>query len=89
MYSIALLRGTIVNRTYGTHENLYIYLFLLTILVLLTMVPRNTRKVNAFIASAPFWGQTTQNLTGLSPKRDCRPKRTKVHIICSSKPGFG
>ena len=28
-----LLRGTItiVNRTYGTHKNLYIYLFLLTI----------------------------------------------------------
>ena len=25
------LRGTIVNRTYGTHKNLHIYLFLLTI----------------------------------------------------------
>ena len=25
------LRGTMVNRTYGTHKNLHIYLFLLTI----------------------------------------------------------
>ena len=25
-----LLRGAIVNRTYGTHKNLYVYLFLLT-----------------------------------------------------------
>ena len=25
-----LLRGTIVNRTYGTHKNLYIFIFLLT-----------------------------------------------------------
>ena len=26
-----LLRGVIVNRIYGTHKNLYIYLFLITI----------------------------------------------------------
>ena len=26
-----ILRGTIVNRTYGAHKKLYIYLFLLTI----------------------------------------------------------
>ena len=26
-----LTRGTIVNITYGTHKNLYVYLFLLTI----------------------------------------------------------
>ena len=30
-YCVLLLRGTIVNRTYGTHKNLYIYLFSLTI----------------------------------------------------------
>ena len=29
-YADMLLRGTIVNRTYGTHENLRVYLFLLT-----------------------------------------------------------
>ena len=29
--TIPLLRGTIVNRTYGIDENLYIHLFLLTI----------------------------------------------------------
>ena len=28
---VGLLRGTIVNRTYGLHKNLYIDLFLLTI----------------------------------------------------------
>ena len=28
---LLLLRGAIVNRTYGTHKNLYIYLFLLNI----------------------------------------------------------
>ena len=31
-YIVRLLRGTLVNRTYGTHKNLYIYLFLLTLL---------------------------------------------------------
>ena len=30
-YLVTLLRGTIVNRTYDTHENLYISLFLPTI----------------------------------------------------------
>ena len=30
-YRITLLRGAIVKRTYGTHENLYISLFVLTI----------------------------------------------------------
>ena len=29
--SFLLLRGTIINRTYGSHKNLYIPLFLLTI----------------------------------------------------------
>ena len=28
---VVLLRGTIVNRAYGTHKNLYISLFLLAI----------------------------------------------------------
>ena len=31
-----------------------------------------------FRSAVPFWGQTTWNLTGLSPKRDCDPKRVKV-----------
>ena len=29
-WQIFLLRGTILNRTYGTHKNLYISLFLLS-----------------------------------------------------------
>ena len=37
------LQGTIVNRTYGTHKSLYISLFLLSMLVLFTMPPRNSR----------------------------------------------
>ena len=30
--------------------------------------------VNPFRTAAPFWGQTTRNLAGLSPKRDCGSK---------------
>ena len=40
-----LLRGTIVNRTYGTHKNLpgiYFAISTIKILVLFTMVPRNS-----------------------------------------------
>ena len=39
---LLLLRGTMVNRTYGIHKNLNIYPFLQQYLVILTMVPRNT-----------------------------------------------
>ena len=36
--------------------------------------------VNPFGTAVPFWGQITQKiLTGLSPKRDCSPKRVKSH----------
>ena len=54
--SLPLLRGTILNRTYGIQENLYMPLFLRTaFLVLFTMIPRNlygagTCKVNIGIA---------------------------------------
>ena len=42
MFHLTLLRGTVLNRTYGTHKNLYIDLFLLsTFLALFTMAPRN------------------------------------------------
>ena len=34
--------------------------------------------INPFRAAVPFWGQTTQNSTGVSPKRDCGSKRVKV-----------
>ena len=30
---------------------------------------------NPFRTAVPFWGQTTRNLTGSSPKRDCGSKR--------------
>ena len=36
-----LLRGTLVNRTYGTDKNLYISFFYEQYLVLFTMVPRD------------------------------------------------
>ena len=36
-----LLRGTILNRTYGTHKNLYTYLFLPTISGTIYYAPRN------------------------------------------------
>ena len=34
--------------------------------------------VNPCRAAVPFWGQTTQILSGLSPKRDCGIKRVNV-----------
>ena len=43
-----LLRGTVLNRTYGTHKNLpgiYLFIFHKQYLVLFTMVPRNTERV--------------------------------------------
>ena len=34
---------------------------------------------NPFSNAVSFWGQTTDNLTGLFPKRDCSSKRDKRH----------
>ena len=41
---------------------------------------RSNRGVplNPYSTAVPFWGQTTWNLTGLSPKRDCGSKRVKL-----------
>ena len=58
MFVVArLLRGTIVNRTYGTRKNLYISLFLLTNLVLFTMVLRNSvfLALQAVVMSYPCY----------------------------------
>ena len=35
--------------------------------------------LNPFRTAVPFWGQTTWNLNGLSPKPDCGSKRVKAH----------
>ena len=37
-----------------------------------------TNRVNPFRTAVPFRGQVTLNLSGLSPKRDCSPKRVEV-----------
>ena len=50
-----LLGGTIVNRTCSIHKNLHIWPFLLAILALLTMVPRNTLIVRAFTLNGLFF----------------------------------
>ena len=57
-YTCILFRGGILNRTYGTHKNLYTSLFLLTIFVLFTVVPRN---INPFRTAVSFWGQLGTN----------------------------
>ena len=50
------------------------------------------REVNAldpFGAAVPFWGQTTQILSSLSPTRDCGPKRVEgiyIYIYISIYP---
>ena len=46
---LTLLRGTIVNRTYGIHKNLYINHLYLQYLVLLTMAPRNSMERRFFL----------------------------------------
>ena len=41
-----------------------------------------TRRVNPFRMAVPFWGQTTLNLTGLSPKKgDFGSKGVKVKRV--------
>ena len=35
------------------------------------------RSVNPFSTAVPFWGQTSQFSSVLSPKRDCGPKGAK------------
>ena len=41
---------------------------------------RHLGGLNPFRTAVPFGGQTTRNLTGLSPKRDCGAKR--VNVVC-------
>ena len=35
-------------------------------------------QICPFRTAVPFWGHTTKNWTGLSPKGDCGPKRVNV-----------
>ena len=37
-------------------------------------------RMNLFRTAVTFWGQLTQNLTALSPKRDCGSKRVNTVI---------
>ena len=71
-----ILRGTIVNRTYGTHKNLYIYPFLLTIFGPINYGPRNSimrhahmyihthvhppDQLESFTILLTFWRTTTE-----------------------------
>ena len=38
--------------------------------------------VNPFRTAVPFWGQPTQILSKLSPKRDCSSERVKIVSAC-------
>ena len=42
-------------------------------------------SVNPFRTAVPFWGQTTQSSSSLSPKRDCGPKRVNsfLYDVCT------
>ena len=48
--------------------------------------------VNPSRTAVPFWGQTTQIISNLSPKRDCGPKRVNtavlIVIVVKSKKGL-
>ena len=57
----------------------------------LVLVPGIT-AINPFRTAVPFWGQTSQISSSLSPKRDCGPKRVKniprQCLITSSRTRF-
>ena len=37
--------------------------------------------INPFRTAVPFWGQTSQSLSSLSPKRDCGPQSVKHTFV--------
>ena len=43
-----------------------------------SLVSRHPSVLNPFRTAVPFWGRTTSNLSGLSPKRDCGTNRVNV-----------
>ena len=43
-----------------------------------SIVPVHINCVNPFTTAVPFWGQTAQILSSVSPKRDCGPKRVNM-----------
>ena len=48
---------------------------------------RERWALTPFSTAVPFWGPTTQNLTGLSPKRDCGSIRVKgLGAACWNQP---
>ena len=59
-YTLAILRGTIVNRTYGVHKGLYTYVFLLdNIWSYLLWSPRNSvryKETHALFGVRPRFG---------------------------------
>ena len=45
------------------------------------VIKKITLYFNPFRTAVPFWGQTTRNLSGLSPKRDCGSKRVNQYQV--------
>ena len=71
-YYATLYGGGILNRTYvRKHKNLY-YMSVLLVLLRGTIVN--------FRTAVPFWGQPSQILSTLSPKRDCGSKRVNTIV---------
>ena len=40
--------------------------------------------IKPFRTAVPFWGQTTQILSSLSPKRDCGYKRVNIVVLLTT-----
>ena len=40
----------------------------------------NSGTLNPFRTAVPFFGKTTDSLSGVSPKRDCRPTRRRFDL---------
>ena len=49
-----------------------------------TVSPRAPLFLNPFRTAVPFWGQSTQSSSSLSPKRDCGSKRGCAFASCSA-----
>ena len=43
-----------------------------------TSIVKVFSTINPFRTAVPFWGQSSQFISSLSPKRDCGPKRVKI-----------
>ena len=67
--------GSLQTHSFPTEPEVGRRLTLKLMLKLIGNRPNLNVDFNPFRAAVPLWGQTTQKLAGLSPRRGCGPKR--------------